>query len=136
IAEDPYARTAVETVATTNYVGLIGEVRGPESITKDIMEQIARDTVKKIGYEQEGFHWKNLEVDCRVHKQSADIAVGVDAAGAKDEGAGDQGIMFGYACTETEDLMPAAIHFSHEILHLLAEDRHKGILNKLGPDAK
>lgn len=136
LSEDPYARTAVETVATTDYVGLIGEVRGPASITKELMEQIARDTVKKIGYEQEGFHWKNLQVDCRVHKQSADIAVGVDAAGAKDEGAGDQGIMFGYACRETESLMPAAIHFSHEILRLLAEDRHKGILSKLGPDAK
>ena len=136
LSEDPYARTAVETVATTNYVGLIGEVRGPASITKEIMEDIARKTVKKIGYEQDDFHWKHLNVDCRVHGQSADIAVGVDAAGAKDEGAGDQGIMFGYACRETEELMPAAIHYSHEILRLLAEDRHKGILDKLGPDAK
>lgn len=136
LSEDPYARTAVETVATTNYVGLIGEVRGPASISKEIMEEIARDTIKKIGYEQDDFHWNKVQVDCRVHKQSADIAVGVDAAGSKDEGAGDQGIMFGYACRETESLMPAAIHFSHEILRLLAEDRHKGILNKLGPDAK
>lgn len=136
IAEMPEARTAVETCATTNFVGLIGEVRGPASITKEIMEDIARQTIKKIGYEQEGFHWKNVQVDCRVHAQSADIAQGVDAAGNKDEGAGDQGIMFGYACDETQELMPAAIHYSHEILRLLAEDRHKGILSKLEPDAK
>jgi S-adenosylmethionine synthetase len=136
LSEQPDARTAVETVATTNFVGLLGEVRGPASITKDIMEDIARQTIKKIGYEQEGFHWKNVQIDCRVHAQSADIAQGVDAGADKDEGAGDQGIMFGYACTETEDLMPAALHFSHEILRLLAQDRHNGILNKLGPDAK
>ncbi|MFA5592191.1 MAG: methionine adenosyltransferase [Micavibrio sp.] len=136
LKEDPYARTAVETVATTNYVGIIGEIRAPESVTKDLMIDIARQTVKKIGYEQEGFHWNKIEIDCRVHKQSADIAQGVDAAGGKDEGAGDQGIMFGYACNETESYMPAAIHYSHEILRLLAEDRHKGILSKLCPDAK
>jgi len=136
LAEDPYARTAVETVATTNYVGIIGEVRCPASITKDVMSDIARQTIKKIGYEQDDFHWNKVQVDCRVHAQSADIAVGVDAAGDKDEGAGDQGIMFGYACNETESLMPAAIHYSHEILRLLAEDRHKGVLNKLQPDAK
>lgn len=136
LKEDPYARTAVETVATTNYVGLIGEIRAPESITKELMSDIARQTIKRIGYEQEGFHWKDVEIDCRVHAQSADIAQGVDAAGNKDEGAGDQGIMFGYACNETESLMPAAIHYSHEILRLMAEDRHKGILSKLEPDAK
>jgi len=136
LSEQPDARVAVETVATTNYVGLVGEVRGPASVTKDIMEDIARQTVKKIGYEQEGFHWKNIQVDCRVHAQSADIAQGVDASADKDEGAGDQGIMFGFACTETSELMPAAIHYSHEILRLLAEDRHKGVLNKLQPDAK
>lgn len=136
LSEDPYARTAVETVATTNFVGLIGEVRAPESVTRDVMEDIARQTVKKIGYEQEGFHWKDLVVDCRVHAQSADIAQGVDAAGNKDEGAGDQGIMFGYACDETSELMPAAIHYSHEILRLMAQDRHAGILSKLEPDAK
>jgi S-adenosylmethionine synthetase len=136
LTEDPYARTAVETCATTNYVGLIGEVRGPASITKEIMSDIARQTIKKIGYEQDDFHWDKVEIDCRIHKQSADIAQGVDASGLKDEGAGDQGIMFGYACQETPELMPAAIHYSHEILRLLAEDRHSGILSKLGPDAK
>lgn len=136
LAEDPYARTAVETVATTNFVGIIGEVRAPKSITREVMADIARQTIKKIGYEQDDFHWNKVEIDCRVHAQSADIAVGVDAAGNKDEGAGDQGIMFGYACKETPDLMPAAIHYSHQILRLLAEDRHKGILSMLGPDAK
>ncbi len=136
LSEDPYARTAVETVATTNFVGIIGEVRAPESITRDVMCDIARQTIKKIGYEQDDFHWNKVDIDCRVHAQSADIAVGVDAAGNKDEGAGDQGIMFGYACRETQELMPAALHYSHEILRLLAQDRHKGILNKLGPDAK
>ncbi len=136
ISEEPEARTAVDTCVTTDFVGLVGEVRGPASITKEVMEDLARQTIKKIGYEQEGFHWKNVKIDCRVHGQSADIAQGVDASGNKDEGAGDQGIMFGYACTETEELMPAAIHYSHQILRLLAEDRHKGILNKLGPDAK
>lgn len=133
---DPEARTAVETVATTNYVGLIGEVRCPSSVTADVMRDLARQTIKKIGYEQDDFHWNKVEIDCRVHAQSADIAMGVDAAGNKDEGAGDQGIMFGFACTETPELMPAALHYSHEILRLLAEDRHKGVLSKLGPDAK
>lgn len=136
LAADPYARTAIETVATTNYVGLIGEVRCAKDITKQQIEQVARETIKRVGYEQEEFHWKNVQIDCRIHAQSADIAMGVDAGSDKDEGAGDQGIMFGYACTETEELMPAALHYSHEILRLLAEDRHKGILNKLGPDAK
>ena len=136
LSEDPYSRIAVETCATTNFVGLIGEVRGPASVTKEVMEQVARDTIKKIGYEQDDFHWKTVQVDCRVHAQSADIAMGVDASGNKDEGAGDQGIMFGYACNETDDLMPAAIQYSHDILRLLAEDRHKGVLNMLGPDAK
>ncbi len=136
LSEDPYSRIAVETCATTNFVGLIGEVRGPASVTKEVMEQVARDTIKKIGYEQDDFHWKTVQIDCRVHAQSADIAQGVDSAEGKDEGAGDQGIMFGYACNETEDLMPAAIQYSHDILRLLAEDRHKGILNMLGPDAK
>ena len=135
--EDPFSRCAVETVVTKNYLGLIGEVRGPESITHDVMEQIARDTVKRIGYEQDNFHWKNMEVDVRVHAQSADIAQGVDSDGnVKDEGAGDQGIMFGYACRETDALMPAAIHFSHQILKDLAAARHNGTLPAILPDSK
>ncbi|MCB1530212.1 MAG: methionine adenosyltransferase [Rhodospirillales bacterium] len=128
---DPNSRCAVETVTTTNYVGILGETRGPSDITPDVMEQIARDVIKQVGYEQEGFHWKDVEVDVRAHSQSADIAQGVDA-----EGAGDQGIMFGYACRETEALMPAAIHYSHVILRSLAEARHAGKLPDVEPDSK
>jgi S-adenosylmethionine synthetase len=133
---DPFSRTAVETMATTNAVVVAGEVRGPASLTKDRIEQIVRDTVRHIGYEQDGFHWKNMKVDILLHAQSADIAQGVDAAASKEEGAGDQGIMFGYACRETESLMPAAIHYSHKILRLLSEARHSGKAPQLGPDAK
>src|SRR5688572_29327223 len=136
LTADPYSRCGVETVATTGYVGIIGETRGPKEITREVMEQIARERIKQIGYEQEDFHWKNVKVDVRVHAQSADIAQGVDASGNKDEGAGDQGIMFGYACRETDALMPAAIHFSHAILKSLSEARHSGALPDLGPDAK
>lgn len=136
LAGDPYSRTAVETVATTDYVGIIGEVRSQTNLSHDQIKEIARQAIKKIGYEQEGFDWRTVEIDCRLHSQSADIAVGVDAAGEKDEGAGDQGIMFGYACTETPELMPAPIHYSHAILKALADDRHAGILSMLGPDAK
>ncbi|MBI1275117.1 methionine adenosyltransferase [bacterium] len=137
LREDPYARTAVETMATTNAVVIAGEVRGPAKLMeKSYIEQIVRDTVKHIGYEQEGFHWKNMKVDVLLHAQSADIAQGVDAAASKEEGAGDQGIMFGYACRETESLMPAAIHYSHKILRLLSEARHSGKAPQLGPDAK
>lgn len=136
LSQDPFARVAAETIATTNYVGLIGEVRGPASITPDVMKDIARQTIKKIGYEQDGFHWQKVEVDCRIHAQSPDIAMGVDSSNNKDEGAGDQGIMFGYACRETEHLMPAAIQYSHDLLRSLAKDRHAGVLSKLGPDAK
>ncbi len=134
IESDPECRAAIECVATSNYLGIFGEAR--DSITHEAMEETARNVIKKIGYEQQDFHWKTIDVDVKVHKQSADIAVGVDAAGNKDEGAGDQGIMFGYACRETEALMPAAIHYSHAILKSLADARHSGVLAKLGPDAK
>jgi S-adenosylmethionine synthetase len=115
---------------------LAGEVRGPDSVTRELIEQVARAAIKDIGYEQDGFHWKNAKVDVHVHAQSADIAVGVDAAGNKDEGAGDQGIMFGYACRETDVFMPAPIYYAHAILHSLAEARHSGAEPGLGPDAK
>jgi S-adenosylmethionine synthetase len=133
---DPHARVAVETLATTNRVVLAGEVRGPGSITSAVLEEVTRHAVKEIGYEQAGFHWQKMSVECHVHAQSADIARGVDAAGNKDEGAGDQGIMFGYACRETERFMPAPIYYAHNILRSLAEARHSGAEPGLGPDAK
>jgi S-adenosylmethionine synthetase len=136
LAADPQARVAVETLCTTNKVVLAGEVRGPSSITHDKLKEATRAAIKDIGYEQDGFHWKNADIECYVHSQSADIAQGVDAAGNKDEGAGDQGIMFGYACTETEHLMPAPIYYSHRILKLLSEARRSGKEKGLGPDAK
>lgn len=136
LAADPESRIAVETMTTTNFVALAGEVRGHESITGDTLVQVARDTIKKIGYEQEGFHWKNAEILNKVHEQSADIAQGVDAAGNKDEGAGDQGIMFGFACTETDVLMPAPIYYSHKILKDMATARHDGSVKGFEPDSK
>ena len=136
LTHDPHARVAVETLATTNRVVLAGEVRGPAEVTRDLLEQVARAAVKEIGYEQDGFHWGKMTVENYIHAQSADIAQGVDAAGNKDEGAGDQGIMFGFACRETENLMPAPIHFSHSILRSLAEARHSGSEPGLGPDSK
>ena len=136
LGADPHARVAVETLCTTNRIVLAGEVRGPESITHAVLEDVARTCVKEIGYEQDGFHWKNANVEIYVHSQSADIAQGVDAVGNKDEGAGDQGLMFGFACRETEALMPAPIHFSHAILKSLAEARHSGAEPGLGPDSK
>jgi S-adenosylmethionine synthetase len=136
LAVDPHSRVACETLATTNRVVLAGEVRGPAKITKDVLIDVTRQAIKDIGYEQEGFHWHRADVECLLHAQSADIAQGVDAAGNKDEGAGDQGIMFGYACTETPDLMPAPLYYAHEILRLMAADRHAGKAPLLGPDAK
>lgn len=136
LGADPLSRVACETLTTTNRIVLAGEVRGPESITKDMIEAVARDAVKDIGYEQDGFHWKNAEVEVHLHQQSVDIAQGVDAAGNKDEGAGDQGIMFGYACTETPTLMPAPLYYSHEILRSLAAARHADANSGLGPDSK
>lgn len=136
LAAEPESRVAVEALTTTNRVVLAGEVRGPKSITKDVMEQCARDAVKAIGYEQDGFHWKNMDVAVHVHEQSSDIAMGVDASGNKDEGAGDQGIMFGYATNETENLMPATLDYSHRILKSLAAERHESDVKELGPDSK
>ena len=133
---DPLSRVACETLTTTNRIVIAGEVRGPESITKDQIEAVAREAVKDIGYEQDGFHWKDASVEVHLHQQSVDIAQGVDSAGNKDEGAGDQGIMFGYACTETPILMPAPIYYSHEILRSLAEARHADANSGLGPDSK
>ncbi len=133
---DSNSRVAVETLTTTNRIVIAGEVRGPDSIKKTTIEELARDAVKDIGYEQEGFHWKNAEVAVHIHQQSADIAQGVDSSEEKDLGAGDQGIMFGYACKETEVLMPAAIHYSHRILEKMAQARHTGKVKGLGPDSK
>ena len=136
LTAEPESRVAVETLTTTNRVVLAGEVRGPKSITKDVMEQAARDAVKSIGYEQDGFHWENMNVEVHVHEQSSDIAMGVDASGNKDEGAGDQGIMFGYATNETKSLMPATLDFSHKILKSMADERHSSAVKELGPDSK
>ena len=135
LSRDPFSRVACETLTTTNKVVLAGEIRGPKINKEEIISKV-RDCIKDIGYDQEGFSWKKANVETFLHEQSADIAMGVDSKGNKDEGAGDQGIMFGYACTETEDLMPAPIHFSHKILRLMAEDRKKGALKGIEPDSK
>jgi S-adenosylmethionine synthetase len=136
LSVDPESRVAVETMTTTNRVVLAGEVRGPASITKDVMEEAARDVVRRIGYEQDGFHWEKMAVDIHVHAQSVDIAMGVDASGDKDEGAGDQGIMFGFATNETQSYMPAPLYYSHEILKSLAAERHASQNGEIGPDSK
>lgn len=131
-------RVAAETLTTTNKVVIAGETRGPESITKEEVIQVARDAIKDIGYEQDGFHWEHADIDVLLHGQSAHIAQGVDSAkdDDKEEGAGDQGIMFGYACRDTDALMPAPLYYSHKILEVLAEKRHSGELDQLLPDAK
>ena len=143
LAADPYSRLGCETLVTTNRIVIAGEVRGPRSLVDKSgkvnapkIEAIARKVVKDIGYEQKGFHWKKAKVGVHLHGQSSDIAQGVDAKGNKDEGAGDQGIMFGYACDETPELMPAPIQYSHNILRAMSEARHKGKAPMLGPDAK
>ncbi|MCM2563937.1 methionine adenosyltransferase [Lutimaribacter sp. EGI FJ00015] len=135
LAADPQSRVACETLATTDHVTIAGEVRGPESVLKDV-EQIARDAIRDIGYDQAGFSWRNAEIVCRLHAQSSDIAQGVDEGDKGEEGAGDQGIMFGYACNETAELMPAPIQFAHRILRHMAEDRKSGKQPNFGPDAK
>jgi len=136
LAADPQARCGVETLVTTNLVVLAGEVRGPASVTKDKLIDVTRKAIREIGYEQENFHWQNADVLFHIHGQSTDIAQGVDASGNKDEGAGDQGMMFGYACAETPELMPAPIYYAHNILRALAAARHAGKTALLGPDAK
>ena len=138
LAADPHARVGCETLVTTNRVVLAGEVRGPDSVTSDLLIERARDVIRDIGYDQSGFSWKNAQIDCLLHAQSTDIAAGVDSAGNKDEGAGDQGIMFGYACTETPALMPAPIHYAHQILLRINQGRKSGdpAVAGLLPDAK
>ena len=136
IGKDPFARVACETLTTTNKVVLAGEIRGPVKSDQEEVINKVRECIKDIGYEQDGFHWKNADVSYLLHEQSIDIAMGVDSNINKDEGAGDQGIMFGYACQETEQLMPAPIYYSHKILELMAKGRKDGSLKGLEPDSK
>ncbi len=135
LSKDPVSRVACETLTTTNKVVLAGETRGPKISKEELIDKV-RKCIKDIGYDQDGFSWRTANIETFLHDQSKDIAMGVDSKDNKDEGAGDQGIMFGYACTETEDLMPAPIHFSHKILRLIAEDRKNGILKGIEPDSK
>ena len=136
LAVEPQARCGVETLVTTNRVVLAGEVRGPASITDDRLIEVARQAIRDIGYEQANFHWERAAIKCHIHGQSTNIAQGVDASGNKDEGAGDQGMMFGYACRETRELMPAPIFYAHAMLRALSEARHAGKTPLLGPDSK
>jgi S-adenosylmethionine synthetase len=138
LSADPLSRVACETLVTTNRIVLAGETRGPASVTPELLEHLVREAVRDIGYDQEGFSWKNAAFECHLHAQSADIAQGVDSAGNKDEGAGDQGIMFGYASSETDSLMPAPLHYAHLILRTINELRHAGDKRVAGllPDAK
>ena len=136
LAKDPMAHVACECLATTNRVVIAGEVRSVSPFSPEDIEDVARTAIADIGYEQEGFHWQKLKAEVLMHAQSADIAMGVDAGVSKDEGAGDQGIMFGYACRETPELMPAPIHYAHAILKSLADARHAGKASMLEPDAK
>ena len=136
LSKDPFSRVACETLTTTNKVVLAGEIRGPNISKSDIIEKV-RNCIKDIGYDQEGFSWKDqTKIESHLHEQSTDIAMGVDSKDNKDEGAGDQGIMFGYACNETDDLMPAPIFYSHKILRLMAHDRKSGVLKGIEPDSK
>ena len=135
LSKDTVSRVACETLTTTNKVVLAGEIRGPKIEKEEIISKV-RDCIKDIGYDQDGFSWKTANVETHLHEQSADIAMGVDSKDNKDEGAGDQGIMFGYACNETDMLMPAPIHYSHKILRLMAEDRKNGVLKGIEPDSK
>jgi S-adenosylmethionine synthetase len=138
LAADPYARVACETLVTTNRVVLAGETRGPETVTRELLTHLTRMAIHDIGYDQAGFSWRTADIQCHLHSQSADIAQGVDASGNKDEGAGDQGIMFGYACRETATLMPAPIYYAHEILRHIRDRRRINDISVAGllPDAK
>ncbi len=136
LSRDPFSRVACETLTTTNKVVLAGEVRGPAIKDRELIDKV-RNCIKDIGYDQKGFTWKEAtKIESHLHAQSTDIAMGVDSSGNKDEGAGDQGIMFGYACNETDVFMPAPIHYSHKILRLMAEDRKSGKLKNIEPDSK
>ncbi len=136
IKENPESRTAIETVATTNRVILLGEASGPKSITHEVLDDIARKKIQQIGYQQLGFDWRKLKISNYIHEQSSDISQGISAKNNKPEGAGDQGVMFGYASNETDTLMPAPLHYCNRLLFRLSQARHKGKLSQLGPDAK